>query len=72
MGLFSKEIATMDDLFVHTLRDMYYAENQIVRALPDMIEKATDRRIWARRKTSSATASGARAQSELVARAKKL
>jgi ferritin-like metal-binding protein YciE len=32
----------MDDLFVHTLRDIYYAENQIVKALPDMIEKATD------------------------------
>jgi ferritin-like metal-binding protein YciE len=42
MGLFSKDIKTMDDLFVHTLRDMYYAENQIVRALPDMIEKVTD------------------------------
>ena len=42
MGLFSKDIATMDDLFVHTLRDMYYAEHQIVKALPDMIEKATD------------------------------
>ena len=45
MGLFSKEIATMDDLFVHTLRDMYYAENQIVKALPDMIEKATDAQL---------------------------
>jgi ferritin-like metal-binding protein YciE len=32
----------MDDLFVHTLKDIYYAENQIVKALPDMIEKATD------------------------------
>ena len=42
MGLFSKDIKTMDDLFVHTLRDIYYAENQIVKALPDMIEKATD------------------------------
>src|SRR4051795_10434815 len=42
MGLFSKDIETMDDLFVHTLRDIYYAENQIVKALPDMIEKATD------------------------------
>src|SRR5262244_1021912 len=42
MGLFSKDIATMDDLFVHTLRDMYYAENQIVKALPEMIEKASD------------------------------
>src|SRR5438309_5745012 len=42
MGLFSKDIQTMDDLFVHTLRDIYYAENQIVKALPEMIEKATD------------------------------
>jgi ferritin-like metal-binding protein YciE len=45
MGLFSKDIATMDDLFVHTLRDMYYAENQIVKSLPDMIEKATDAKL---------------------------
>ena len=42
MGLFSKDIKTMDDLFVHTLRDIYYAENQIKKALPDMITKATD------------------------------
>lgn len=42
MGLFSRDIATMDDLFVHTLKDIYYAENQIVKALPDMVEKASD------------------------------
>lgn len=42
MGWFSKDIQTMDDLFVHTLRDIYYAENQIVKALPSMIDKATD------------------------------
>jgi ferritin-like metal-binding protein YciE len=42
MGFFSKDIATMDDLFVHTLRDIYYAEKQIVKALPDMIEKSTN------------------------------
>src|SRR3954469_24442803 len=42
MGLFTKDIQTMDDLFVHTLRDIYYAENQIVKALPDMVEKASD------------------------------
>ncbi|WP_420101725.1 ferritin-like domain-containing protein [Bosea sp. (in: a-proteobacteria)] len=41
MGWFSKDIATMDDLFVHTLRDIYYAEHQITKALPDMIAKAT-------------------------------
>jgi len=42
MGFFSKDIKTMDELFVHTLRDIYYAENQILKALPEMIEKATD------------------------------
>ena len=45
MGFFSKDIKTMDDLFVHTLRDIYYAEMQIVQALPDMIEKAGDPRL---------------------------
>lgn len=42
MGLFTKDIKTLDDLFVHTLQDIYYAEHQITEALPDMIEKATD------------------------------
>jgi ferritin-like metal-binding protein YciE len=41
MGLFSQDIKTMDDLFVHTLKDIYYAENQIEKSLPDMIEKAS-------------------------------
>src|SRR3954462_3690297 len=42
MALFSKDIQTMDDLFVHQLRDIYYAEKQIVKALPKMIDKASD------------------------------
>jgi ferritin-like metal-binding protein YciE len=42
MGFFSSDIHTMDDLFVHTLRDIYYAEKQILQALPEMIEKASD------------------------------
>jgi ferritin-like metal-binding protein YciE len=42
MGFFSKDIKTFNDLFVHTLRDIYYAENQILKALPTMISKATD------------------------------
>jgi ferritin-like metal-binding protein YciE len=42
MGLFSRDIETMNDLFLHTLRDIYYAENQTLKALPEMIEKATD------------------------------
>lgn len=43
MGIFSKDIKTMEDLFLHSLQDIYYAENQITKALPDMIEKATNR-----------------------------
>jgi len=42
MGIFSNDIKTLDDLFVHQLRDIYYAEKQIVQALPEMIEKASD------------------------------
>ena len=42
MGIFSKDIKTFDDLFVHTLQDIYYAEKKILKSLPDMIEKASD------------------------------
>jgi ferritin-like metal-binding protein YciE len=42
MGFFSKDIKTLDDLFVHTLQDIYYAEKQIAKALPKMIDKASD------------------------------
>jgi ferritin-like metal-binding protein YciE len=45
MGFFTKDIKTLDDLFVHTLRDIYYAEQQIAKSLPDMIEKATDQAL---------------------------
>jgi ferritin-like metal-binding protein YciE len=45
MGLFSKDIKTFDDLFLHTLQDIYYAENQITKALPTMIQKATDAQL---------------------------
>ena len=41
MAMFSKDIETLDDLFVHTLRTTYYAEQQITVALPKMIDKAT-------------------------------
>ena len=43
MGLFSADIKTMNDLYVHQLQDIYYAEKQILKSLPDMIGKATDR-----------------------------
>src|ERR1700712_5219934 len=42
MGLFSSDISTMEDLFLHTLQDIYYAEHQIQKALPDMVKKASD------------------------------
>ena len=45
MGLFSKDIKTMDDLFLHQLQDIYYAEHQLVKALPQMAEKATDKQL---------------------------
>ena len=47
MGLFSKDIKTMDDLLLHGLQDIYYAEQQITKALPKMIEKATNRDLAA-------------------------
>ena len=45
MGLFTKDIRTMNDLFVHQLQDIYYAEKQLVKALPKMAEKATDKQL---------------------------
>ena len=42
MGLFTKDIKTMNDLFVHQLQDVYYAEKQLVKALPSMAKKASD------------------------------
>jgi ferritin-like metal-binding protein YciE len=45
MGLFSKDIRTLNDLFVHQLQDIYYTENQILKALPKMISKATDSQV---------------------------
>lgn len=42
MGWFSPDIENIDDLFLHTLQDIYYAEHQIQKSLPDMIGKASD------------------------------
>jgi ferritin-like metal-binding protein YciE len=47
MGLFSKDIKTMEQMFVHGLQDIYYAEHQITKALPKMIEQATNRDLSA-------------------------
>src|SRR5215212_724581 len=35
-------IRTMDDLFIHGLQDVYYAESQIAKTLPEMMEKSSD------------------------------
>ena len=35
-------IDTLDDLFLHTLKDVLYAERKILKALPKMERKATD------------------------------
>jgi ferritin-like metal-binding protein YciE len=35
-----KKLKNLDDLFVDTLKDLYDAEHQIVKALPKMIEQA--------------------------------
>src|ERR1044072_6104312 len=43
MALFSNDIQTMEDLLLHGLQDIYYAEQQITKALPKMIDKATNR-----------------------------
>lgn len=39
------EMKNLDDLFQAQLRDMYYAENKIVKALPKMQKKAADRML---------------------------
>lgn len=43
VGFLSKDIRAMDDLLLHGLQDIYYAEQQITKALPKMIELATNR-----------------------------
>jgi ferritin-like metal-binding protein YciE len=47
MGLFSKDIETLEDLHLHVLQDIYYAEQQILKSLDDMIGKATNRAVTA-------------------------
>lgn len=43
MGLFTKDIHSMEDLLLHELQDVFYAEHQITKALPQIIDKATNR-----------------------------
>ena len=41
MGLFTQDIKTMDGLFLHGLQDIYYAEQQITKALPKPCQQIT-------------------------------
>ena len=45
MALFAKTIQSMDDLYEHMLEDIYYAEQQILKSLPKMIDKAGDEQL---------------------------
>jgi ferritin-like metal-binding protein YciE len=45
MALFSKDIKTMDDLLEHLLKDIYYAEQKIVKSLPKLIDKAGSKQL---------------------------
>jgi ferritin-like metal-binding protein YciE len=45
MGLFTRDIQSLEDLFKHALKDIYYAEQQILKTLPKLIEKAADPRL---------------------------
>jgi ferritin-like metal-binding protein YciE len=39
------KIENLDDLFVHTLKDIYFAEHQIVKSLPKMIKTANSKEL---------------------------
>ena len=38
-------IKSLDDLFTHFLKDMYYAEKQVLKSLPGMIRKAETKEL---------------------------
>ena len=38
-------VKTMEDLFVETLKDIYYAEKHILKALPGMVKKAGNQKL---------------------------
>jgi ferritin-like metal-binding protein YciE len=52
-GTVWKDIKTMDDLLLHGLKDIYYAENQIIKSLPKLIEKASNEEKAADKKLST-------------------
>jgi ferritin-like metal-binding protein YciE len=38
-------VKTMEDLFIETTKDIYYAEKQILKALPGMVKKAGSEKL---------------------------
>jgi ferritin-like metal-binding protein YciE len=42
MGVFSEEFNSLEDLFRHELKDLYDAEHRILKALPQLAEKASN------------------------------
>lgn len=47
MGIFTKDIKSMEDLFLHQLEDIYYAEHQLTKAIPKMADMATNAELKA-------------------------
>lgn len=45
MSFFEGKLSSLDDLFAQQLKDLYSAENQLVKALPDMAKEARDPRL---------------------------
>lgn len=45
------ELQTLQDLFIHELKDLYSAENQIIKALPKMVKAASNAKLAAGFKT---------------------
>jgi len=41
------ELATLQDLYVHELKDLYSAEKQLIKALPKMAEAANNAKLSA-------------------------
>ena len=45
MGFFSKDIKSLEDLFLHTLRNMYYAEKKVAKVIPNLVDWASDENL---------------------------
>src|SRR5262245_1466997 len=44
-GVPPMKVQNLSDLFVHTLKDIYFAEKQILKALPKMIKAADSKEL---------------------------